>query len=65
VTVPEHEIAAVMREALEALESIEVGYRSRFGSALEVSFDERKCTAAIARLHATLAQLDVARKETQ
>ena len=36
--------------AIEALESIDVGYRSRAGNAEEVSFDEYKVEAALAAL---------------
>ena len=42
--------------ALEALNSIDVGYRSPSGDPLEVSFDEVKCEAAITALRAALAQ---------
>lgn len=45
-----------MTLALEALNSIDVGYRSSSGDALEVSFDEAKCEAAIAALREALAQ---------
>lgn len=45
---------AAMTLALEALSSIDVGYRSPSGDALEVSFDEAKCEAAIAALRAAL-----------
>ena len=44
------------QQALEALNSIDVGYRSPSGDPLEVSFDEVKCEAAIAALRAALAQ---------
>ena len=44
------------QQALEALNSIDVGYRSPSGDPLEVSFDEVKCEAAITALRAALAQ---------
>ena len=44
--------------ALEALNSIDVGYRSPSGTPLEASFDEGKCEAAITALRAALAQQD-------
>ena len=44
------------KEALEALNSIDVGYRSPSGNPLELSFDEGKCEAAITALRAALAQ---------
>lgn len=44
------------QQALEALDSIDVGYRSPSGDPLEVSLDEAKCEAAIAALRAALAQ---------
>ena len=44
----------VLQQALEALESIDVEYRSPSGWPLEVSFDEGKCDAAIATLKAAL-----------
>ena len=47
---------AVVERAMEALSSIDVGYRSPNGSPLEVSFDEVKCDAATAALRAALAQ---------
>ena len=40
--------------ALEALNSIDVGYRSPSGTPLEASFDEGKCEAAITALRAAL-----------
>ena len=46
------------QQALEALNSIDVGYRSPSGNPLELSFDEGKCEAAIAALRAALAQQD-------
>lgn len=47
---------AVVEQVLEALNSIDVGYRSPNGSPLEVSFDEAKCEASITALRAVLAQ---------
>ena len=46
------------QQALEALNSIDVGYRSPSGTPLEASFDEGKCEAAITALRAALAQQD-------
>ena len=46
------------QQALEALNSIDVGYRSPSGNPLELSFDEGKCEAAITALRAALAQQD-------
>ena len=54
-----HEVTALRtaaQQALEALNSIDVGYRSPSGDPLEVSFDEAKCEAAITALRAALAQ---------
>ena len=50
------DLRTAAQQALEALNSIDVGYRSPSGDPLEVSFDEVKCEAAIAALRAALAQ---------
>ena len=47
---------ALLEQTLQALNSIDVGYRSPNGNPLEVSFDEEKCEAAITALRAALAQ---------
>lgn len=49
----------LLRQALEALESIEVRYRTRSGFAAEVDFDEAKCNAAIEALRARFAGVPV------
>ena len=50
------DLRTAAQQALEALNSIDVGYRSPSGDPLEVSFDEVKCEAAITALRAALAQ---------
>jgi hypothetical protein len=50
------DLRAAAQQALEALDSIDVSYRSPNGSPLEVSFDEGKCDAAVAALRKALAQ---------
>lgn len=47
---------ATAQQALEALNSIDVGYRSPSGNPLELSFDEGKCEAAITALRAAMAE---------
>ena len=45
-----------LKLALEALESIDVDYRSPGGWAVEVSFDEPKCNSAITAIREALAE---------
>jgi hypothetical protein len=44
----------VIEQAIEALGSINIGYRSRAGIAREVCFDESKCNAALTALRSLL-----------
>lgn len=48
---------ALLRQAVEALESIDVGYRSSTGGVHEVSFNETDCNAAITAIKQHLGEV--------